>query len=229
MAKAEKEKIITELSALGVDFNPGLSEAKLKDLLTANQTNAVSIIKDADKLDEKEVTELSQLMGMLSTVIKKIDNIDSRVDKIETGGREDFKKEAVEKDIEKAGYNKATLDPKVVNIVEETLGVDFGIELESFDDKPGFLFTLVVPKRLSDLPESQRPVMDSETGKYKIQKDGGPYDYVMESYQPQDRRSKQVGSGQSYDSIRDHCNRVRSYIVSYYQKMKKPLPEFKLK
>lgn len=232
MAKEDKDKIVAELTALGVvDFNPGASEAKLKALLEEKQKEKDSPTPlGATKLEEADVTEMGKLMGMLSTVITKIDNIDQRVDKIETGGREDFKKEANARDIESAQHNKAQIDQKVVQIVEETLGVDFGIEMETFDDKPGFLFTVIVPKRLSDMPTSERPVKDEENpGKYKVIPGGNDFDYVMEKYQPEDRRSRQIGSSQSYDAIRDHCNRVRSYIVSYYQKLKKPLPEFKLK
>lgn len=182
--------------------------------------------KDKPKAVQPKYT-IDQLGGMLSSLVPVVKNLSDRLDTIETGGKGDFKKEVKAEDVKAAKSGREGVDPRTVQIVDETLGEDFGIAIEPNKDNPGFLFTVIVPRRLSDLSPRTRPVYDSETpGKYRMTPEGTP---VEEEYWPEDRRSRAIASWQSYDAIRDHCERVRSYIVAYYQKTKKPIPEFKLK
>lgn len=218
--------IIKELKEKGIAFNPTAKVADLEALLTGETP---SIVEDNQEVEtpKKEQTDMEKLMGMMSTVVNKVSTLEDRLKKVEGPDSNAFKTGATISDIETASSTKAHLDEKLVKIVEEVLGVDFGIELDTFPDRPGFLFTVIVPERLSDISLSTRPVIDPETGKYKVQEDGKTP--VLEDYKPQDRRSRAIGSTQSYDAVREHCTRVRSYLVSYYQKMSKPLPEFKIK
>lgn len=229
-----KQDTIDKLMTLGAEVNPALSEAKLKEQLKKLEAekagNTDTVLEDTGKDDNKEPqTDMEKLMRMMSTVVKKVDSLDKEISVMKDGGKNAFKNDVQESDVEAADESKKNVDPRVVAIVEETLGTDFKVDMETFDDKPGFLFTVTVPPRLSDMAKSQRPVMDDTTGKYKVIAGRGEFDYVMETYQPEDKRSRQIGSSQSYEAIREHCNRVRSNIVSRYQKLSKPLPEFKLK
>lgn len=230
-----KQDTIDKLMTLGAEVNPALSEAKLKEQLKKLEAEKAgsddTVLEDTGKEDTKKEpqTEMQQLMSMMSTVVKKVDTLDKEITSMKDGGKNAFKNDVQTQDVEAADESKKNVDPRVVAIVEETLGTDFKVDMETFDDKPGFLFTVTVPPRLSDMAKSQRPVMDEATGKYKVIAGRGEFDYVMETYQPEDKRSRQVGSSQSYEAIREHCNRVRSNIVSRYQKLSKPLPEFKLK
>lgn len=227
-----RKEIIEFLKGKKIEFNPTLRLADLEALYKKHTTVTESpgvvtppVVRETQSKETK--SEMSQLLEMMGTVVKKVGDIDSRLQKVEGPSGNEFKNNAKPEDVESASKSKEAIDPRVVKIVEETLGVDFGIDLETFTDKPGFLFTVIVPKRLSDVPPSTRPVVDPETGKYKVQADNKTP--ILEDYIPEDRRSRSIGSAQSYDAIRDHCNKVRSYLVSYYTKMSKPLPEFKLK
>lgn len=156
---------------------------------------------------------------------EEIQGIKTRVKDLETGGTEKFKREARAEDIELAAETRDGIDPKISRIVDEILGSDFGVRITPHDDKPGFLFTILVPERLSPVERAFRPVL-GEDGKYKKDPEGNT---VTEEYFPEDRRSRQISSTASYDVIREHCNRVRANIVGYYQKAQKPIPEFHLK
>jgi hypothetical protein len=111
------------------------------------------------------------------------------------------------------------------------LGQDFGIELKNMGDRPGFRFTVLVPARLSDNVRDRKPVkeLDAEgnpTGHYK--KDAGG-NVIFEDYMPEDRRSVVLSSSDSYETAKKHCERVRGYIIGFFQKMNQPIPEFKVK
>lgn len=166
------------------------------------------------------------VVSLLKNLTNAVSGINKRLNKIETGGANEFKEAARPEDIARAGETRRGVDQRVLDIVDKTLGEDFGVEMGTFPDRPGFLFTLIVPQRLSDSQVSERPVKDPETGGYAKDKYGNT---VTESYFPQDRRSRALSSEQSFDAVKEHCERVRSYIVAYYTKMSKPLPEFKLK
>lgn len=229
-----RKDIIEFLKKKKVEFNPTL---RLPDLEALYKKHSGDVVTSTDPIppvsseptgtQPQPKSEMAQLMEMMGTVVKKVGDIDSRLSKVEGPNGNEFKNNTKAEDVEFANNTKSKVDDRVVRIVEETLGVDFGIDLETFEDKPGFLFTVIVPQRLSDMPPSTRPVVDPETGKYKVQSDGKTP--LLEDYIPQDRRSRAIGSAQSYEAIREHCNRVRSYIVSYYTKASKPVPEFKLK
>lgn len=206
-----KEEIIQKLRDKGVEFNPNATVASLEKLL-----------KEEPK---KEETKEDKTNDVLTKIMQTLGNIDNRISALEGKESQSYRTETKKVDVEKASETKKNLDPRLVSIVEESLGTDFGIELEPFEDKPGFLFTVIVPQRLSDNVKDTRPKKDAE-GNFMTDKAGNR---LYEEYFPEDRRSRAIGSTQSYDAIREHCDRVRSYIVSYYAKTKQPLPEFKVK
>lgn len=188
------------------------------------------------KKETKEETKSEggneELMKILSSIAdgqqalqEGFADLSDRVHTIETKGADEFKKGANPDDIEAAASTREGVDPKISSIVDEILGSDFGVRITSDDERPGFLFTILVPERLSPVERSERPVL-GEDGKYEKDEYGAS---VMEQYFPEDRRSRVISSTASYDAIREHCNRIRANIVGYYQKMKQPIPEFKLK
>lgn len=212
---SEKEDIMKKLKEKGIEFNPNSRVETLKKLLDEKPAEELKETPSETKQDA-----LSQIMGAL-------EGINTRLSALERKDKGDgFKDEAKSEDIAKAAITREGVDAKIVSIVDETLGTDFGVDVSEFGDRPGFLFTVVVPERLSDNVQDSRPVRDPETGKYKTDANGN---VLFENYIPEDRRSCAIGSTQSYEAIRKHCDRVRSYIVAYYQKMQKPLPEFKVK
>lgn len=164
-----------------------------------------------------------ELVAMIEGLAAAVNTLQYRFEKM-ADNPDSFKEEANIEDIEKANVSKEGIDSKIVDIVEESLGVDFGIEVVPNKDKPGFMFTIVVPQRLSPTTLDQRPVVD-ENGEYVMKNDT----IVYEDYYPADKRSKNITSAQSYDAIRDHVDQVRANIVLYYQKLKQPLPEFKVR
>ena len=172
---------------------------------------------------------MEQIVGMVSDMKNEVSALSKRVKTIETGGAEDFKEGAKAEDIERRRADRDNIDPRIVKIVDEMLGEDFGIEVKPDGDRPGFLFTLVVPQRLSSLEVKQRPKRVSDESGPKGYAKGPDGEVIMEEYFPEDRRSRTISSLQSYDAIRKHCELVRSNIVAYHQKVNKPLPEFKVK
>lgn len=180
-----------------------------------------------DTVTVEKVDKIDMLLKGMSTIINQVETISSRVSKLEGKPSTDYKLDAKQADIDAAAKMKENVDPKVVSIVEEILGVDFGVELTPHGDRPGFLFSIIVPQRLSELKPSMRPIINELTGEYEI--DSKTKEPKSETYFPVDRRSRNIGSAQSYDAIREHAERVRAYIVGYYQRNKKPVPEFKLK
>lgn len=214
---SEKEEIIAELRNRNIEFNPNSQISTLKKLL--EDKSPVPTEEPA-----KEVP--NPILEALQAVTKSLSNLDARMSKMEGKPSSEYRTEVKTADVESADASKKNIDPRIAQIVEESLGTDFGVELTQYEDKPGFLFTVIVPQRLSDLTQDSRPVRDPETGAYKTDSIGN---MQFETYYPTDRRSKHIGSTQSYDAIKDHCDRIRGYIVSYYQRMKQPLPEFKVK
>lgn len=170
---------------------------------------------------------LKELAGSMSEISERMGKMESRVRKIEGGDREAFKYEAKDEDIASAEATREKVDPKVISIVNEILGVDFGIEMAGRQDSPGWLFTLVVPERLSDNAIEKRPILNPERpGEYK--KD--PFGQVeFEDYRPEDRRTRAISDADAYGAIKEHCERVRNHIVAFYQTSNKPLPPFKVK
>lgn len=175
--------------------------------------------------------ELLKLLGGISSGIEslseKVGGIEKRVKDIETGGKDKFKDAARQEDIANASATRVGVDPKINQLVDELLGEDFGVTIEAYPDRPGFLFSIIVPHRLSDNVVDKRPVIDPDDHNKYLKDTLG--NVVFENYIPEDRRSRAISSTASYDSIRQHCERVRAYIVAYHQKLQKPLPEFKVR
>lgn len=181
-------------------------------------------------VEEKDIKNL--LKEVLGTVKKGFEKFEKRMTEVEieikaikTGKDDRFKLEAKAKDIKVASEGRESLNPKLVKIIDEMLGEDFRIELEPRKEGVGFTFTLIVPRRLSLLPKTDRPISGKD-GKYKKNKKG---EVITEEYYPEDRRSKALSTMDSWDAIKKHCERVRANIVATYQKMNKPLPEFRLR
>lgn len=181
--------------------------------------------KDSEKSDSL-AEKVDTVLNMLSNLIPRITDLTNRVERIETGGKNEFKKQPNQLDVQKAANSRERIDPRTTTIVDEILGEDFGINITPNKDNPGFLFTILVPQRLSEVKTSTRPVLDPET---KLQKKNERNEPVFEEYWPEDKRSRAIASWQNYDAIKEHCERVRAHIVATYQKSKQPLPEFKLK
>lgn len=188
--------------------------------------------KKEEKKPEEKSNVLEKVNTSLDKVLKAFDKQDRRMTVMETElraiktGRDDrFKLEAKPEDIEKAKADREGIDERIVKIIDETLGEDFGIRLMPNKDRPGFNLTFIVPSRLSLLPKEDRPIK-IKGGDYKTD---GKGNVIKEEYQPEDRRSKQIASTDNFSAVQDHCERVRANIVATYQKLNKPLPEFRLK
>lgn len=185
----------------------------------------VSELKPVQPVDKSDKMDL--LLRAVSNLAGTVESLTDRMAKMEGRPTQEHKKEARPEDISKAAQTKEGIDPRIIKIVEETLGEDFQIDIEPNKDTPGFLFTVIVPERLSDLKKSTRPVHDQVQGGYE--RDPRTGREILEEYYPQDRRSRSIASTQSFDAIREHCERIRGYIVGHYQRTKRPLPEFRLK
>jgi uncharacterized protein YdaT len=191
-----------------------------KDNLKTDTLEDVSEEEVVDNTSNKENAGGS----LLSALNDKIDDLEQKIELIQ-GGRDDrFKKDAKKEDIEKVKEGRDKAGEKVVKIVDNVLGKDFGIELNQRPNSPGMIFTIIVPSRLSLLEESERPKSD-ENGKYILNESGKK---IYERYKPEDRRSKPIATSDNFDAIIKHCENVRANIVSTYQKLNRPLPEFKI-
>jgi hypothetical protein len=172
-------------------------------------------------------TGISNLGEEVRTTKDTLEALASRVDSIEKGGKDDFKKGATVADVAAAAEHRKGIDPKIIAIVDETLGTDFGIKLAPMgNDQLGYMFTLVVPKRMNDQPVEKRPVRDPITGEYKKDALGN---VQTESFQRPDERSKPIASAEGYGAIREHCEKVRAYIAAYYASKKQPMPALHVK
>lgn len=216
----EKKEVIQKLTDLGVSFNPGATVKTLTALLEKHSEGEVNS-------PEAQPAVASQPVDATYDLLKKIADgvsvLSDRVAKLEGTSTNEHMRSAKSEDIASASEKNSKLDPRIVKIVEETLGSDFVAELDAYEDRPGYLFTVIVPTRLSDFKKDHRPVLD-ENGEYKKDARGS---VVTEEYTPEDRRSRSLGSADSFAAITEHCTRVRSNIVDYYQKLSKPAPEFK--
>lgn len=240
--QTKKSAIVEELQKLGIEnINPNASIATLEEKLKETKINIANlsaqegphgsnntpVLEGTSNEPEKKLTDTDRILMAIGGLADRISKTESELSRIKDKGVNDFKMDMKEEDVEKASANKSNIDPKIVRIVEETLGVDFGIETESYADKPGAMLHILVPKRLSMVPMSYRPVRDPESGKYMV--DPKTQQVIEEEYWPGDRRSLSMGIAASYEMVQQHCNRVRSFIISWYQKMNKPIPTFNLK
>lgn len=225
------KEMVAKLQALGVeDINPNATKPQLQAMLDKAEAAHPGTPPDPGQMPALEVPQggdMAQIMSALSGIAGNLDTLAKRVDRIETGGKNDFMNEIKQSDVDKATESKSNADQRIVAIVEEMLGIDFGVEVKPNPNSPSFNFTVLVPQRLSPIPGSSRPIIDPATGAYK--KDEKTGENVEEPWWPGDRRSRAIGSTDSFDIIRDHCGKVRAHIVTYYEKLKKPLPEFKLR
>lgn len=181
--------------------------------------------KESTKPETKE-SSTKKLENLVTGLVKVVGDLSDRMEQLETGGANDFQKESNSEDIETANEMRKDVDPRICKVVDEILGADFGIKVKPSESGVGFLFTVIVPERLSDRPLQQRPILNAKTGKYKVNMDGSK---VYETYKPADERSRMLSTADSFGSVREHCIKVQSNIVAYYQKMKKPLPAFNTK
>lgn len=228
----KKQIIVAELQQLGVqNVNPQAGLATLEQTLAQAKNNTTTAT--VTRTDEKTMTIVAQPKSDTDRILEALGGITNRLDKVEKEqgrmkdrGINDYKLDVKDEDVAAASANKSGIDPRIVKIVENTLGVDFGIEIQSYEDKPGVMLHILVPKRLSPVPMQFRPVRDLESGKYKV--DPKTQQVIEEEYWPGDKRSISMGVTSSYELIQQHCNRVRGYIIKEYQKLNRPNPEFKL-
>lgn len=231
----KKSVILAELSALGITANPGKKQQDLFEILQKARAtpgvggplpSPIPAVRDLGATPAKPMSDTDRIMNAIGGVAKTVENLATRVNRLENGGKDDFKLDAKSEDVMAASAGKEGLDPKIVKIVEDTLGIDFGIEVKGNTDRPGFELSILVPRRLSHVPNQFRPVRDEVTGQYKLDENKR---VVEEEYWPGDKRSMQLGAAGSYEMIQDRCNRIRAFIMSWYQKNNKPMPDFKLK
>lgn len=237
--QAKKTALIEELQKLGVEnVNPNASLVSLEKLVELNRkglqtalsnSSAVVTLLDEERDEQKlrPVSDTDRILMAIGGLATRLDATEKEIGRMKDKGVNDYKMDMKDEDVAAASQNKSNVDPRIVRIVEETLGVDFGIELESYNDKPGVMLHILVPRRLSMVPTAFRPVRDPESGKYMV--DPKTQQVVEEEYWPGDKRSLSMGVSSSYELIQQHCNRVRSFIISWYQKMSKPIPTFNLK
>ena len=209
-AEEEKDEVVSSEEEKKVDEE----KEEVKPKKNTSQTNELS-------------TQVASLSGMMSELVTGMTAMARRVERMETGGANEFRYHANPADIAKAATGRVGIDERIIKLVDTILGEDFGIELNRIDDNSlGLMFTVNVPQRLSDIKEDLRPLKDSNTG--ETLKDEKGRDRA-EKYWPGDRRSRAVPTGSSFDLIREHCERVRAYIVATYQKTNRPTPEFRIK
>ena len=175
---------------------------------------------------DKVLTAIGKILDSQEKLEDKVLKLEKKLIRFETGKDDRFKEEVKSEDIEKAKVGRENVDPRIVKIVDEMLGEDFAIKVLPQKDRPGFTFTITVPFRLSLLPEERRPIKNKATGGYVKNKQN---EVQMEVYQPEDNRSRIIASTDSFDAIKNHCEKVRANIVATYQKINKPLPEFRIK
>lgn len=169
---------------------------------------------------------LGQVIGEIGKLRADVEKNALEIELVKNGDKDAFKRAAKPEDIEAAAENRKGVDPRVVAIVNETVGTDFGIEMAPLgDDRIGYLFTLAVPDRLNDNPIEQRPILEAP-GVYKRDALGN---VLMEDFKRPDRRSRMLSSADGYQAIREHCEKVRAYMHAYYAAKRQPMPELKVK
>lgn len=232
-----KAELLAEIQKFGKEVNPGKKKEELQEILKELQTGGEVLPPIGTKIGEetapkeetaeKKASAMDTILSAISSVAETVAKIDKRLVRLETGDANAFKEAPKSEDIEYASKMNEKVDKRIVAIVEKTLGVDFGLEVTGYDDKPGMALTILVPKRLSPVAMDFRPVKDPETGEYKM--DPKTKRVVEEEYWPGDRRTVALGASDSFDTVQKHCNRVRSFIMATYQKTNRPQPEFKIR
>ena len=177
-------------------------------------------------------TGMTQLLGAVQDLSTRVGSIDDATKKnaedikaIKTGDKDAFKRDAKTEDIERVAENRKGVDQRVTRIVDEILGTDFGVEVAPLgEDQLGYMLTIIVPDRLNDNTVEMRPVMES-AGIYKKDAQG---QVVMEEFRRPDRRSRKLATTDNFSAVREHCEKVRAYMHSYYAARQKPMPELKV-
>lgn len=239
MEDMTKSELILEIQKFGKQVNPGKKKEELIAILKELQNEKGGaqitpsekkddVITESKQTPAKPLSDTDKILNAIGGLASNVKDLQSRVGKIENGSANEFKEAANKEDIESAEATKhnSNVDPRIISIVEKTLGVDFGIEVEGYDDKPGMMLTILVPQRLSPIPTNYRPVK-TESGEYKI--DARTKLPEEEEYWPGDRRSVAMGANDSFEVVQKHVNRVRSFIMATYQKSNKPQPQFNTK
>ena len=225
-----KKELLIAIQGYGKEVNPGKNKEELRNILLDLKTESSSKENNGvQKSAQPETTteqDSSPVMEVLNKMMHRFDDIDRRLNRVENGGVNEYKEHAKNEDVERAAGMNSKVDKRIVDIVEKTLGVDFGVEVTTFPDKPGILLTILVPQRVSPVVEMFRPVKDPETG--EIMRDPKSQREIEEKYWPGDRRSVAMGANDSFDVVQKHVNRIRAFIVATYQKSNRPQPQFNL-
>ena len=201
-------------------------EAKQSTKAAATTKTPVPPADDQNEILRAIATGITTLGDKFVALDQRLETIEGRVNRIETKGRDDFKNGAKKEDIEAAAEHRKGVDPKIVHIVDEILGTDFGVQMGPLgDNQIGYLFTLLVPDRMNDNPIEKRPLKDQD-GNFQKDALGG---VKFENWQRPDRRSKVLSSAEGYGAIREHCEKVRAYMVSYYAARNQPMPQLNVK
>lgn len=166
--------------------------------------------------------EIKDILSILGAMDKKFSILENKVNTIMMPSSDRFKTEIRNEDVDKAKVGREKIPAEIVKIVDEVLGQDFGIEVNNDPSRPGVAVTIIVPERLSDNPLMERPIKMSDGG--YAQDGNGKVRY--ESYKEPDKRTVMMSSLTSWDALNKHCQRVKTNIVTTYQKMSKPLPQF---
>ena len=196
--------------------------------LTLHKTRKHAVKEDAQPKSSSDPTT-KDIMNVLTGMGEMMKDLSSRIHTIETGGVDKFKSGAKSEDVTKANEQRKNIDARVIKIVDEMLGEDFVVLMEGYADKPGFLFKIIVPERLSELKYRERPVRKKDPKHARDYEKDEHGIFLKERYKPEDKRSRAISNSDNFDAIRKYCEKVRANIVSYYQKVSKPLPEFKVR
>ena len=173
------------------------------------------------KTIKKDTNE--ELMEAVEFLKKQVADQNEKIEMLTSGKDDRFKKDAKSEDIKSGEIGREGVDERIVKIVDDILGKDFGIEFGQAEG-PGMRLTIIVPERLSLIPDSERPIKEAN-GAYK--RDANDR-IINEVYKPLDKRSRSMATGSDFGVIRKHCEMVLANIVSTYSKLHKPLPEFKI-
>jgi len=246
LEELSKSDLLLEIQKFGKTVNPGKKKEELISILKELQNEKGEIAEKTINNDAKELldagfkqepikkedapqSDMDKILAAIGGVATKVESIDKRLRMVENGDANAFKEGAKKEDVEFAETSKhaSNVDPRIASIIEKTLGIDFGIEVTGYDDKPGILLTILVPQRLSPVATSYRPIKDKETGEYIVNaKTGQPEE---EEYWPGDRRSVAMGANDSFEVVQKHVNRIRSFIMATYAKSNRPQPQFNIK
>ena len=82
--------------------------------------------KKPKTIAKKDVNE--KLFEKIELLVKKVDEQDKKIERLTTGKDERFKSEAKLEDIKSAEAGREGVDKRIVKIVDDILGKDFGIE-----------------------------------------------------------------------------------------------------